>query len=257
MVNIIICIKFLVCNILNKMADINKKGLDNEENKIENPFISVEKIKPDLRKKDPPLVDVKVSNPITYIKAWWKRVVGNEGMEIRIRIKPLTAILITVIVVTLCLGITKVVLPFKIPFLEFNSEVTPTPVVYRQTAFAGILRFTESNEKYFLETDSAEAINLEIPENINLDKFIERRIFATGQYSDSERLLIVSDISDLEIFPEIEIPIPTLKPTLAPTPIVTSSPVPTIAPTEVPVLTATAVPTEEPTTTPTTSPIID
>ncbi|MFH1610782.1 MAG: hypothetical protein ABIA91_02720 [Patescibacteria group bacterium] len=227
------------------MADIN------EQSKIVNPFISVEKIKPDLRKKDPPLVDVKVSNPITYIKSWWKRVVGNEGMEIRIKIKPLTAILITVIVVTLCLGITRVVLPFEIPFLEFNSEVTPTPVVYRQTAFAGILRFTESNEKYFLETNSAEAINLEIPENISLDKFIGSRIFATGQYSDSERVLIVSDVSDLEIFPEIEIPIPTVKPTSIP--VITNSPEPTITPTEVP--TATSVPTQEPKITPTSSSI--
>lgn len=235
------------------MGDINIKETNNVENKIENPFISVEKIKPDLRKKDPPLVDIKVSNPITYIKSWWKRVVGNEGMEIRIKIKPLTAILITVIVVTLCLGITKVVLPFKIPFLEFNSEATPTPVAYRQTAFAGILRFTESNGKYFLETNSAEAINLEIPENINLDKFIGSRIFATGQYSDSERVLIVSDVSDLEIFPEIEIPIPTLEPT--PTPTVTSLPEPTITPTEAPI--ATAVPTQEPTITPTTSPIVN
>ncbi|MFC1624999.1 hypothetical protein ACFL15_01340 [Patescibacteria group bacterium] len=216
----------------------------------ENPFISVEKIKPDLRKKDPPLVDVKVSNPITYIKAWWKRVIGNEGMDIRIKIKPLTAILITVIVVTLCLGITKIVLPFKIPFLEFNEEATPTPIVYRETAFAGVLRYLESNGKYFLETNSAEAITLEIPENINLDEFIERRVFATGQYSDNERLLIVSNVSDLEIFPEIEIPIPTIKPT--PTPVITNSPEPTVSPTEVSA--PTPVLSLEPTVSPTFSP---
>lgn len=227
------------------MTEINKKEINTEENKIENTFISVEKIKPDLRKKDPPLVDVKVSNPITYIKSWWKRVMGNEGMEIRIKIKPLTAILITVIVVTLCLGLTKVVLPFKIPFLEFNSEVTPTPIAHRETAFAGILRYLESNNKYFLEINFAEAITLEIPDNINLDEFIGRRIFASGEYYDSDRLLKVVDVTDLEIFPEKIIPIPTLEPT--PTPTI----IPSSTPTEIPIV------TEEPTLLPSSSPVLD
>jgi len=209
----------------------NMDNFDKNQN-IENQFIKVEKIKPDLRKKDPPLVDVKVSNPITYIKSWWKKVIGNEGMEIRIKIKPLTAILITVIVVSLCLGITKVSLPFQIPFLAMNSAPSPTPEVLRQTAFAGVLRYSLINNKYYLETNSSEAINLDIPNNINLDKFIGRRIFATGKYSDLQRNLIVSDVSDLEIFPEVEIPIPTLKPTS--TPIETVTPESTAIPSEIP-----------------------
>ena len=225
-------------------VNLNKES---ENNKIENSFISVENVKPDLRKKDPPLVDVKVSNPITYIKSWWKKVVGNEGVEIRIKIKPLTAILITIIVVTLCLGITKVVLPFNIPFLEFNSESTPTPITFRQTAFAGILRFLESNNKYFLEINAAEAITLEIPENINLDKFIGRRVFALGEYHDSERLLKVVDVSDLEIFPEKIILIPTLEPATTPTVIQTTTPVPT----ETPIV------TEEPSFVPSSTPALN
>lgn len=228
------------------MVDINTKDISGN-NKIDNPFVTVENIKPDLRKKDPPLVDIKVSHPITYIKSWWKRIIGNEGMEIRIKIKPLTAILITIIVVTLCLGITKLSLPFKIPFLEMNSEVTPTPIAYRKTAFAGILRFTNKDNKYFLETNSSEAINLEIPENINLDKFIGRRIFATGEYHDGERILKVADVTDLEIFPENIIPIPTLEPT----------PTPTVTPTSTPIPTETPFVTEEPTFAPSSTPALN
>jgi len=226
---------------------IDSNNIESKNNKTENPFISVENIKPDLRKKDPPLVDVKVSNPITYIKSWWKKVVGNEGMEIRIKIKPLTAILITIIVVTLCLGITKVVLPFDIPFLEFNSVLTPTPIAFRQTAFAGILRFLESNDKYFLEINSAEAITLEIPDNINLDKFIGRRIFASGEYYDGQRILKVADVTDLEIFPEKIIPIPTLEPTATPT----------VTPTLTPIPTETPVVSEEPSFTPSSTPVLN
>lgn len=229
------------------MPNTNTKDVS-ENNKIENPFITVEKIKPDLRKKDPPLVDIKVSNPITYIKSFWKRVVGNEGMEIRIKIKPLTAILITVIVISLCLGVTRVILPFKIPFLEVNTEVTPTPtpISSRQTAFAGTLRFIKDNE-YFLETNSSEAIGIEIPENVNLKKFVGRRIFAKGEYYESDRLLKIADISDLEIFPEDIIFIPTLQPSPTSSP----TPTPTANPTEMPIV------TEEPTVLPSSSPILE
>ncbi len=212
------------------MSDNSQETKENSE--INNQFISVEKIKPDLRKKDPPLVDVKVANPVTYIKSWWKKVIGNEGMDIRIKIKPLTAILVTAIVVTLCLGITKLSLPFNIPFLEMNDEATSTPVSYRKTAFAGTLRFLKNSSEYYLEINSSEAIILEIPDNINLEKFIGRRIFATGEYNDNDRILKVSDVSDLEIFPEIIISIPTIKPT--PTP--SESPFPTISPTEYPLV---------------------
>lgn len=224
------------------------------EEDIKNPFITVEKIKPDLRKKELPMVDVKVTNPITYIKSWWKRVIGNEGIEIRLRIKPLTAIIMTAIIVSLYLGIGKIVLPFKIPFFELNPKSTPVPEQFRETAFAGTLRYTESSNKYFLETSASEAINLEIPENIDLEKFIGRRVFATGEYGDDSRILKVSDVSDLEIFPEEIIPIPTMKPfpstiaTTEPSQSPTSTPIPEGTPepnvTETPI--ATSTPSSEP-----------
>ena len=98
----------------------------------------------DLRKKEPPLVDVKVTNPLVYIKSWWKKIIGNEGIDLRLKVRPLTAIAITIIVVTVSLGIGKFVLPFKLPFFVYTSKVSPTPTpdvsIFRNTAFTGILR---------------------------------------------------------------------------------------------------------------------
>ena len=34
---------------------------------------------------DPPLVDVKVTNPVTYFKKWWAKIIGNEGIDFRLK----------------------------------------------------------------------------------------------------------------------------------------------------------------------------
>ena len=84
--------------------------------------------------QDPPLVDVKVTNPVTYLKKWWNKVIGNEGMEFRFRVKPLTAIAISLVVVTAAFGLGQVdsaVTTKPIP--------TPTPEVWRETAYTGTL----------------------------------------------------------------------------------------------------------------------
>ena len=81
--------------------------------------------------KDPPIVDVKVRNPITYIKRWWKKVIENEGVYFSFRVRPLTTIAIALVVTSLTLGIGKFVLPFSIPVFQYNptpkEPILPTP----------------------------------------------------------------------------------------------------------------------------------
>lgn len=202
----------------------------NVEESIETPLISITKERVDLRKKEQPLVDMKVTNPITYLRRWWKRVIGNEGIDFRFRIKPLTAIAIAFVVAALGFGAGKFNLPFNVPFFSLNTEPTPTPTpdLFRDTAFTGILRYSEGNQKYYLLSQSSEAINLEVPENADLEKVIGNRIFATGKYNEATRTLMVEEINDLEVLPEKIEPVPTTTPTPAPT----ASPTPEATPTE-------------------------
>jgi hypothetical protein len=90
------------------------KSTENE--KVDKTYIegvvSAKQMHPDLRRKEPPLVDVKVTNPLVYIKSWWKKIIGNEGVDFRVRVKPLTAIAISIIVVTVTMGIGRFVFPF-------------------------------------------------------------------------------------------------------------------------------------------------
>ena len=150
-------------------------------------LISAKKIKKDLRMKEPPLVDVKVTNPLTYIKSWWKRIIGNEGIDFRLRVKPLTAIAVSVIILSVTMGIGRFVFPFKIPFFVYTTgegSATLDEKQYRETAFTGELRHVLLTDRYYLTTSSSEAINLTVPENVDLKDFVGRRIFATGKYHE-------------------------------------------------------------------------
>lgn len=196
--------------------------------------------------EDPPLVDVKITNPITYIKRWWKKVVGNEGMTLTIKVKPLTTIFIFAVTGSLIFGVGKFAWPggLKIPFLEFGdiTEPTSTPKqsaeTWKETAYIGTLKYSTSTQKYFLITTSAvEAITLDIPPNLNLSTLIEKRILVVGKYSRSLRVIQVFDAKDLEVLPTTPIPIPTNTP----------SPEPTQTPTQAPTSTPEANPSASPT----------
>lgn len=193
--------------------------------------VRVTKEKPDLRKKELPLIDVKVTNPITYIKSWWRKIIGNEGVDFRVKVRPLTAIAISIIIITVSLGMGRFVLPFKIPFFEYASEkITITaPSPQRQAAFSGRLEYDNNTLKYYLLTGSSEAILLSVPDNLDLSKLKGRRILASGKYFYEDKLLIVESTSDLELLPTKAEQVPTSIP--SPTPTATPKLTPTVTPT--------------------------
>ena len=189
---------------------------------------------PVTNNQEPPLVDVKVTNPITYIKKWWAKIIGNEGVDFRFHIRPLTALLITIAVASIGFGVGRLVIPFSIPFLKYeykNDEIViPTPETWKDTAYTGTLRYSEATQKYYLVTTSAEAITLEVPSNINLENYIDKRIFAAGKYNKTTRILVVAEAKDLEVLPKTPVSIPTTTPISTPTETPTSEASPSAAP---------------------------
>ena len=185
--------------------------------KKSSPFIDVSKTKTDLRKKEPPLVSVQVTNPVTYLKSWWKRVMSKEGVDFRFRIKPLTAIGITIVIATFGFGVGKIVFTTQRPFVKYVPTTAPTPVPtlnpWRKTAFSGTLRFSGLEKKFYLLPSSSEAIKLEVLESVALDEFVGSRIFATGKFNQETRTLVVSEAVDLEILPERVESVPVVSPT--------------------------------------------
>lgn len=182
--------------------------------------------------QEPPIVEVR--NPVTYIRRWWDRVMGKEGIDFRFTIHPVTAVLMVAVIATIGFGAGRVTLPdgIKVPFFEFGEIPTPkptsTPVVeWKETAFTGKLQYSLTTQKYFLITTSSEAITLNVPVNLDLLTLVGRRIMAVGEYNKSIKLLKVSDIKDLEVLPNTPVPIPTTNSTAEPTTISNTSATPT------------------------------
>jgi hypothetical protein len=165
---------------------------------------------------DPPVVNFRITNPLTYIKAWWKKIMGNEGVELsgHIKVRPMTAVAIpTFIILALVTGAISVgVLVNYIantpaaPFVLAAFLPTPTTDPWRDSAFTGLLRQTGAT--YYLVTGDGEAITLSVPQNTSLQKYLGKRIFATGRYNSQTGVLIVNETSDLEVLP--------LNPTIVP-----------------------------------------
>ena len=192
----------------------------------------------------PDLVNVKITNPLVYIKYWWKRIMANEGIDLRLRVKPLTVFGVSLIAFSLAFGLGGVVLPVAFPGLKLNGILYPSPTptpetIWKDTSLKGTL--TKSNTipvKFYLVTTSTEAVTLEVPVGFNLITVVGKRILAVGTYNSKDKVLEVEDIQDLEVLPNTQVPIPTSPPTptptpspnLTPTPTVTSIPEPSISP---------------------------
>ncbi len=182
--------------------------------------ITTEKTKKSGGDGPPPLVNFQLTNPIVYIKAWWKKLIGNEGVKLTLQIKPVTAVILMAIFSGAGFGFGRLTVPeVLIPYLPTNDAPTgaspsPTPNPWIDAAFTG--KVQAANSKYFLVTTSAQAITLEAPSSINLAKLVGKRIMAVGRYNKSTKYLIIADITDLEILPATPIPLPTISPTPTP-----------------------------------------
>lgn len=197
----------------------------------------------------PDLVNLKVTNPLIYIKYWWKRILANEGVEMKFKTKPLTVFGVALIGFTLLFGLCGVVLPIFFPWMKFNNSIistptnTPTPEILKDTALKGTLTKTNTQPiKFYLITTSTETVTLEIPTGFNLLPFVGKRILAVGSYDSKNKFLEVEDTQDLEVLFTTPVPIPTTTPT--PKPTETPTPILTIAPTPISTIEPTIVPTE-------------
>mgnify|MGYP001594651576 FL=1 len=172
---------------------------------------------------EPPLIDVKVTNPVTYLKNWWDKVMGKEGVYFSFKIHPITAFLIAFGFTTGIFSIGRY--SVNIPFLKYevvNSPVpSPTPPIWKETAYTGTLQFSSATQKFYLAvTSSAELITLEVPGNIDLTDYVGKRILAIGNYNKNQKILEVTDAKTLEVLPktQVSIPVSSPEPTVFPTP---------------------------------------
>ncbi len=164
----------------------------------------------------PPLVSLEVSNPITYLKLWWQRVMANEGIDVRFRIHPLTALALMGAFAIGGFGLGRISMPIPAPIIKYIPQwaPTPTPDPWRETGYSGVLQ--KSGLRWYLVTNDAEAITLEILTNVDLTKYVGKRIFVTGRYNRMTQVLQVTEAADMEVLIQ-SVVIPTTVPSSTPT----------------------------------------
>ena len=172
---------------------------------------------------DPPLVDLKVTNPVTYFKKWWAKIIGNEGVDFRLHFQPLTATVIALVIITVGFGLGRQATPTPTTLPSPTPTPTPEPIL-KDTAFTGTLQYSSATAKFYLVTTSAEAITLTVPDNLDLQDLVGKRILAVGQYNKPARILEIADAKDMEILPKKPVPIPTTTPNPTDLPLPEASP---------------------------------
>ncbi|MBU1000775.1 hypothetical protein KKE78_05290 [Patescibacteria group bacterium] len=101
-------------------------------------------------KVDPPLIDVKVTNPITYLKNWLERLLKNQDIDIRIKIKPF-ATLALIIAFSATFGIGYNVGLKKAANVFFPDS---SPILHREVTHQGTIQKTDTG-KYYLSLPDA------------------------------------------------------------------------------------------------------
>lgn len=137
-------------------------------------------------KNDPPLVSVSVTNPITYLKLFIKRLLKNEG--ITIKIKPLTAIAM-ILALSTAFGTGFNVATFFFP----NSS----PIFKRQVSYQGTIQKNQIGGYFLILPDSSLWKLKPKFTNINLEEMVGKQAIIQGNLTREPNLIEVSQVIPL------------------------------------------------------------
>lgn len=136
-------------------------------------------------KNDPPLVAVSVTNPVTYLKLFLKRFLKNEGIDIRLKIKPLT-----VIACVLALS-TAFGTGFNVAQIFFP---TSSPVLHRAITLQGNIQRSETGQYYLSLPDNSIWTLRPKNNNINLSSDINRQVMVKGNMTPENNVIEVKEV---------------------------------------------------------------
>lgn len=134
-------------------------------------------------KNDPPLVAVSVTNPITYLKLFIKRLLKNEG--ITIKIKPLTAIAM-IIALSTAFGTG-----FNVARIFFP---TSSPILHRAITLQGTIQKSESGQYYLSLPDNTLWTLRPTNNNINLAGDINKQVMVKGNMTPENNIIEVKEV---------------------------------------------------------------
>lgn len=136
-------------------------------------------------RNDPPLVAVSVTNPVTYLKLFLKRFLKNEGIDIHLKIKPLT-----VIACVLALS-TAFGTGFNVAQIFFP---TSSPLLHRAITLQGNIQRSGTGQYYLSLPDNSVWTLRPKNNNINLANDINRQVMVKGNMTPENNVIEVKEI---------------------------------------------------------------
>lgn len=158
---------------------------EDSEEKFHTPKVIEVKDTTKYKKDDPPLVDLKITNPVKYLKLWLKRLLKNEGIDIRVRIRPLTAIAIGVAFATFFAGTG-----FSAAQIFFP---TSSPILKREVSYQGTIQKGENGYFYMILPNGA-MYKLTPKSRLNMDSYINKSAIIKGNLTREPNVINVSEV---------------------------------------------------------------
>ncbi len=146
-------------------------------------------------KEDPPIVAFEVNNPVNHLRNWWQKVIGKEGIDIRFKIHPLTAIILVSIIAGTSFSLGQISILKSVPLINQlpifpEASPLPTPIPARRTAFRGLF-FQSTQGQIYLLTDESEAIILYDLPSTAMDEAGGQRVVVEGMFDQTTHSLAV------------------------------------------------------------------
>lgn len=140
-------------------------------------------------KNDPPLVAVSVTNPVTYLKLFLKRLLKNEGIDIHLKIKPLT-----VIACVLALS-TAFGTGFNVAQIFFP---TSSPLLHRSITLQGNIQKSSSGQYFLSLPDNSLWTLRPKTNNIDLTDNINKQVMVKGNLTAESNVIEVKEVITFE-----------------------------------------------------------
>lgn len=144
-------------------------------------------------KRDPPLVAISVTNPVTYLKLFLNKLLKNEGIDIRLKIKPLTAIFMG-------LGLAASFGTGYGSGLHSAAGILfprSSPILHRAVIYQGIIQKTDSGQ-YLLTLPDNSSWTLkptsQIPISI-LSNSVNREVLVRGNLTKEQDEVEVREVN--------------------------------------------------------------
>lgn len=173
--------------------------------------IKVTHIEEKPKEKDPPLVDLKITNPVTYLKNWLGKLLKNQDIDIRIKIKPFaTLALIAAFSATFGVG-------YNLGIKSAAKVLFPnsSPILHREVDYEGVIQKSNSGQ-YYLKLSNGSLWSLKDPLNeINFESLVNQKVILKGNLTSQKDLIEVKEVLPQVISAQIASPTPSPQPLIS------------------------------------------